>query len=59
MATFGEGMRHPVLPGEDLLHAAVEEEGDVGILLRLGDAQLGQPSLLIYSPKMFSSFCRG
>ena len=34
--------QNAVLAGVLLLHAAVEEEGDMGVLLRLGDAQLGQ-----------------
>ena len=33
--------QHTILPGILLLHAAVEEEGHMGILLRLGNAQLG------------------
>ena len=38
---LGGGHQHPVLAGVLLFHAAVEEEGDVGVLLRFGDAQLG------------------
>src|SRR5699024_417940 len=37
--------QNTVLPGVLLLHAAVEEEGDMGVLLRLGDAQLGHTLL--------------
>ena len=38
---LGRGDEAAVLPGENGLHAAVEEEGHVGVLLRLRDAQLG------------------
>ena len=38
---LGGGDQAPVLPGEHGLHAAVEEEGHMGVLLRLGDAKLG------------------
>ncbi len=34
-----------ILTGERLFPAAVEEEGDVGVFLGLGDAQLGQPCI--------------
>ena len=42
---LGGGDQAPVLAGEGLLHAAVEEEGDMGILLGLGDPELGQAVL--------------
>ena len=35
--------QNAVLPGVAGLDAAVEEEGDVGVFLRLGDMQLGEP----------------
>ena len=38
---LGGGDQAAILSGEDLLRPAVEEEGHVGVLLRLGDAQLG------------------
>ena len=38
---LGAGDDAAVLAGEGLFPAAVEEEGDVGVLLGLGDAQLG------------------
>ena len=38
---LGGGDQAAVLAGEHLLVAAVEEEGHVGVLLRLGNAQLG------------------
>ena len=38
---LGRGDQHPVPTGEDGLTSAVEEEGDVGVFLRLGDAELG------------------
>ena len=41
MATFGLGMTHAVLALAGLLDAAVEEEGHMGVLLGLGNAQLG------------------
>ena len=39
---LGGRHQHPILAGILLLDTAVEEEGDVGILLRLSDPQLGQ-----------------
>ena len=53
MATLGEGTRHAILTGEGLLHTAVEEEGHMGVLFRLGDAQLGQAAVRRYTaPKI-------
>ena len=42
---LGGGDQAAILAGEHLLHAAVEEEGDMGVLLRLRDAQLGHAQL--------------
>ena len=42
---LGRGHQHPVLAGELGLHAAVEEEGHMGILLRFRDAELGQSQI--------------
>ena len=42
---LGGGDKAPVLPGEDGLLAAVEEEGHVGVFFRLGNAQLGHTQL--------------
>ena len=48
---LGAGHQHPVLAGVDPLHAAVEEEGDVGIFLRLRDAELAESQLADILPQ--------
>ena len=42
---------HTILSGEHSFHAAIEEEGHMGILFRLCNAQLGQPQLGDVLPK--------
>ena len=42
---LGRGHEAAILTGEGLLHTAIEEEGHMGVLFRLGDAQLGQAAV--------------